>query len=725
MKIGRTNMNTTNQNFEEVYKQTINKAYYMAFSIVKDQESAKDILQEAYIKVFKKIDSLQDKNKLQAWVNTIVRNEALNYLKRNKEYTFSDCTSEDEDGYKNDEMFDIEEDNIDFIPDEHLDYTETKRLMNEMLDSLPAEQRICIFLHFYEQLSMQEISLILNCGEETVKSRIRYAKKKLRAQTVELEKKGTKLYSIQIIPFLVWMFKAESESISGCESILDIKTLIEAVALESVVSSSSATIGGTVKVAGNLVAKKAIITLISVLVVGSSIFVGTIVHKKYTEYVSQNSKESQINVDDKNENYLPETQKVQETQTNSDTENVSTDIYDMIAGEYLNCINSFKHEYKEYPSEYEKKYLLLDINNKGYKELLIATHSFNDDRGEQVEIYSYDDEHLERIYCDEFSYGIYQYKSDNQNYLYFPFDAGTFTGKETCLNVDGNGNMVVSGVKVAGPDYCYKIENIDYSQGSIDEIFDKQIYQDKNKITNDDYDAFLEKYFKVDLMDRIELLSIDDVSVESLKNMLMQDDNKQEKTSHDNEQTYALSSIEIISEDDEYYTVSASKDVWIRLTNEEQKKLREGEKIEKYGTTFEYYKYEAEGDLHWYTFANEYTVGEDELEFTRCFVNPQQSERYYGYKDVFGGTGNVYNFQGAPFLATIEKNEFKISKKAEFYMLDLSGGSANNFVSISAEEYISKYMNNSDEDGYYHFNQGFVKFDSEGNVIYFKELTSV
>ena len=101
-------MNTTNQNFEEVYKQTINKAYYMAFSIVKDQESAKDILQEAYIKVFKKIDSLQDKNKLQAWVNTIVRNEALNYLKRNKEYTFSDCTSEDEDGYKNDEMFDID-----------------------------------------------------------------------------------------------------------------------------------------------------------------------------------------------------------------------------------------------------------------------------------------------------------------------------------------------------------------------------------------------------------------------------------------------------------------------------------------------------------------------------------------------------------------------------------------------------------------------------------------
>lgn len=60
--------------WEVIYNQTYAKAYSVAIQIVKNQEDALDILQEAYISAFRNIESLKDENKIGAWMNQIVAN---------------------------------------------------------------------------------------------------------------------------------------------------------------------------------------------------------------------------------------------------------------------------------------------------------------------------------------------------------------------------------------------------------------------------------------------------------------------------------------------------------------------------------------------------------------------------------------------------------------------------------------------------------------------------
>ena len=173
-----------------IYEQTINSAYFVAQTHACNISYINDILQDSYIRVFEHLDTLHDYTKLQSWINAIVRNKALDYNRKCKEWTFSDLIS---DG---DEEWDTEDENGKFIPEKEVDYVETRKIMMQIISALPSDQRICVYMRYYDQLSVNEIAQELQCNSETVKSRIRYAKKKLKESVLELEKQGTKLYAI-------------------------------------------------------------------------------------------------------------------------------------------------------------------------------------------------------------------------------------------------------------------------------------------------------------------------------------------------------------------------------------------------------------------------------------------------------------------------------------------------------------------------------------------------
>lgn len=90
----------------------------------------------------------------------------------------------------------IADENLTFSPEESVDYAETKRLMKEILDGLPEDQKLCVLMYYYEELSVADIADALGCSTGTVKSRLNYARKKIRNDVEELERKGTKLYSV-------------------------------------------------------------------------------------------------------------------------------------------------------------------------------------------------------------------------------------------------------------------------------------------------------------------------------------------------------------------------------------------------------------------------------------------------------------------------------------------------------------------------------------------------
>ena len=200
-----------NSAIEKIYNMTYRQGYSVALQIVKNEQDAMDILQEAYISALRNLSSLQNPDKLRSWFNQIVSNRCKDWLKKKKPQLFTDMTPDDSDGEFEDTL---KNENMTFSPEESVDYTETKRLMQEILDGLPEDQKLCVLMYYYEELSIAEIAETLDCSTGTVKSRLNYARKKIKIDVQELEKKGTKLYNIAPLPFILWMLRANESSVS-------------------------------------------------------------------------------------------------------------------------------------------------------------------------------------------------------------------------------------------------------------------------------------------------------------------------------------------------------------------------------------------------------------------------------------------------------------------------------------------------------------------------------
>ena len=196
--------------FEELYNAYYPMGFSLALQFVKNEEEAMDIMQDAFITVCTKLDSLEDTNKFKSWYMQIVANKCRDFLKKKNPLSFTDANAYDEDGNL---QFDIEDDDREFQPEESVDYTETVRIVNEMLDELPEDQKMCLLLYYVNSLKISEIAESLGISEATVKSRLKYGKEKLKVQVEDYENKnGIKLRGISggsVIPFVKWLFSKE------------------------------------------------------------------------------------------------------------------------------------------------------------------------------------------------------------------------------------------------------------------------------------------------------------------------------------------------------------------------------------------------------------------------------------------------------------------------------------------------------------------------------------
>ena len=82
-------------------------------------------------------------------------------------------------------------------------------MVRELINSLSDEQRICVLMFHLEGYSIKDIATVLNCSENTVKSRLNYGRKNIKAKAEELQKKGYKLYSYTPMCLLVYLLMAE------------------------------------------------------------------------------------------------------------------------------------------------------------------------------------------------------------------------------------------------------------------------------------------------------------------------------------------------------------------------------------------------------------------------------------------------------------------------------------------------------------------------------------
>ncbi len=197
-----------------LYNLSYKPAYAVAFKMTGNEDDAFDVLQDAYIKAFNSLDQLTDPSGFIPWFNKITANKCRDFLRSKKNVImFSDMEYDNgEDSFE----LEFEDESTAFQPEERADYSDTKRLVAEMLDNLPADQKMVLLMYYVQDMSIKEIAEALDISENTVKSRMNYGKKKMRAQAEDMEKKGYKLRvsAVAIIPFLIWLLRNLSKEVT-------------------------------------------------------------------------------------------------------------------------------------------------------------------------------------------------------------------------------------------------------------------------------------------------------------------------------------------------------------------------------------------------------------------------------------------------------------------------------------------------------------------------------
>jgi len=155
---------------QQLYQLYAKAVFSVAMRMLNHQAEAEDLLQEAFVEAFRKIDTFKGESTFGAWLKRIVINRSINALKKRK----LDFVSVDKRDFKDEEN---EE-------DENIQWQVEK--VHQAIQKLPDGYRSVLSLYLLEGYDHLEISEILNISESTSKSQFNRAKKKL----LEILKEG-------------------------------------------------------------------------------------------------------------------------------------------------------------------------------------------------------------------------------------------------------------------------------------------------------------------------------------------------------------------------------------------------------------------------------------------------------------------------------------------------------------------------------------------------------
>jgi len=155
--------------FEDVMLPHLDAAHNLARWLLRNEEDAKDVVQEAYLRAFKSFGGFHGSNG-RAWLLTIVRNTSYTLLKKNRAVDLT-TTFDEEIHASGDESA---------SPAIIVEHAEDAELVTKAMDELPAEFREILVLRHQEGLSYKEIADIAQIPPGTVMSRLARARAKLR-----------------------------------------------------------------------------------------------------------------------------------------------------------------------------------------------------------------------------------------------------------------------------------------------------------------------------------------------------------------------------------------------------------------------------------------------------------------------------------------------------------------------------------------------------------------
>jgi RNA polymerase sigma-70 factor (ECF subfamily) len=161
--------------FEELVARHRDKIYARAFSMMRSEEDAVDLSQEAWVKGWQRLKQFQGDSSFVTWMTRIVINLCLDQLRKQKRQRAESIESLEEDSGGVERQMPI----ITTNPTAGLERQELRQRIDKALGQLSYEHRTVLILHEFEELEYKEIAKRMECSIGTVMSRLFYARRKM------------------------------------------------------------------------------------------------------------------------------------------------------------------------------------------------------------------------------------------------------------------------------------------------------------------------------------------------------------------------------------------------------------------------------------------------------------------------------------------------------------------------------------------------------------------
>ena len=252
------------KSFDKLYELTHNDVWYNCLSLLKDEENAKDIMQETYITAFLKLDTLNDEQKFCGWIISIAVNKCKNKLKGKVEYQIDDEVL----------ITEAETDEL-MLPEEYITKTEKRKVLLQIMeDTLSFNQYQTVLMFYFDEMSISEIAQGLEISEGTVKSRLNSSRAKMKTAIEDYEKKsGDKLHGVVVVPFFTTIFKEEAKSLAVPNITIKLPNgqTLATSATKGFATGAKSTVSSIVKATATATVKTKVIAVVC----GATILAGT------------------------------------------------------------------------------------------------------------------------------------------------------------------------------------------------------------------------------------------------------------------------------------------------------------------------------------------------------------------------------------------------------------------------------------------------------------------
>jgi RNA polymerase sigma-70 factor (ECF subfamily) len=169
--------------FEELVARHRDKIYARAFSMMRNEDEAIDLSQEAWVKSWQRLKQFQGESSFGTWVTRIVINLCLDQLRRRKRQRTESIEEMNEESGGVERHMPVVMAN----PTERLERAELRKRIDHALGQLSHEHRTVLVLHEFEQMEYKEIARTMECSIGTVMSRLFYARRKMAALLANLK----------------------------------------------------------------------------------------------------------------------------------------------------------------------------------------------------------------------------------------------------------------------------------------------------------------------------------------------------------------------------------------------------------------------------------------------------------------------------------------------------------------------------------------------------------